>query len=237
MSQAADIPAHRSSPDVSRGVFETLLVRHGRPVELDAHLERLGASVEALYGARVPAGAEALVRDRARGLRLGRLRLTVAPTGGGQLGADTRVANVADEVVFPDREVALAPAVVEGGLGPHKWADRDLLERLEADAGDAVPLLVDGDGSVLEASRANVFAVEGGAVLTPPADGRILPGVTRARVIALAGAREEPLTLDRLLAAGEVFLTGAVRGVEPVRDGAVTRRVAAALQRHWETDR
>jgi para-aminobenzoate synthetase/4-amino-4-deoxychorismate lyase len=95
---------------------------------------------------------------------------------------------------------------------------------------------VDEDGSVLEASRANVFVVENGSVVTPPADGRLLPGVTRARVVELAGVREEPIDLDRLHAADEVFLTGSVRGVEPVagRDGPVTRLVAGRLRRHWE---
>jgi branched-subunit amino acid aminotransferase/4-amino-4-deoxychorismate lyase len=46
--------------------------------------------------------------------------------------------------------------------------------------------------------------------------------VTRARVLAAVAAREESLPLARLLAAAEVFVTGALRGVEPVTgcDGA-----------------
>jgi para-aminobenzoate synthetase/4-amino-4-deoxychorismate lyase len=110
-----------------------------------------------------------------------------------------------------------------------------------------VPLLVDKGDEVLEASRANVFAVEGETLLTPPADGRILPGVTRARAIEAAAAlgidvREEPLTRERLRRAGEAFLTGSIRGVEPVGsiDGAGLRppgdaasSLAAELRRAW----
>jgi para-aminobenzoate synthetase/4-amino-4-deoxychorismate lyase len=84
-------------------------------------------------------------------------------------------------------------------------------------------------------------------VVTPPADGRLLPGVTRAQAIEVARAlglevREEPVSLDELARADEVFLTGAVRGVEPVRrctglaewdSGEVTGRVAAELRRVW----
>ena len=80
---------------------------------------------------------------------------------------------------------------------------------------------MDEDGAVLEASRANLFAVRDGALLTPPLDGRILPGITRGRVIEAAessgvAVREESLSREDLLAADEVLLTGSVRGIEPV---------------------
>jgi para-aminobenzoate synthetase/4-amino-4-deoxychorismate lyase len=95
---------------------------------------------------------------------------------------------------------------------------------------------------VLEGSRANVFAREGDALVTPPADGRILPGVTRGRVLEIARAegakvREEALSLERLRAADEVFLSGSVRGIEPVRRGAMTEALAGALARAWEGGR
>jgi len=100
---------------------------------------------------------------------------------------------------------------------------------------------------VLEASRASVFAVIEGVPVTPPADGRILPGVTRARVLALAerlglAPAERELRMDELIAADEVFLVGSVRGVEPAREldgtelGAadeVSRALAAELRRGW----
>jgi branched-subunit amino acid aminotransferase/4-amino-4-deoxychorismate lyase len=140
--------------------------------------------------------------------------------------------------------------VVEGGIGAHKWADRSLLAAAEAELAPRVPLLRDGDGTVLEASRGNVFAVCDGVLVTPAADGRILPGVTRRRVLELATGlglrvREEALPFERLAEAAEVFLTGAVRGIEPVRgcDGVfagsaprVTPRLAAALRRRWEDE-
>lgn len=65
----------------------------------------------------------------------------------------------------------------------------------------AVPLLVDLDGALLEAAWANLLLVTAdGALVTPPLDGRILPGVTRARTLERARAldlavRERPCTL------------------------------------------
>lgn len=225
-------------------MFETLQVRDGRPVELDAHMERLRSSLAAVYDAPVPPGTELMVLEQARGVALGRMRLTVAPGNGGVAAAVT-LAEVDPENVFPTfaRGVSLTGLLLPGGMGGHKWADRAIVEPLES--GGSVPLILDDDESVLEASRANVFIVEEGSIVTPPADGRLLPGVTRRRVIELVPVREEHVSLVRLLAADEVFLTGSVRGVEPVRDydgtrqwsqGELTGAVSDHLRRRWEDE-
>jgi len=138
--------------------------------------------------------------------------------------------------------------VLEEGLGAFKWADRSLLDQAQARLPDhTLPLIVDAGGAVLEASRANLFAVRDGALFTPPLDGRILAGVTRGRVLEIAAgaaieAHESVLDRDDLLAAEEVFLTGSVRGIEPVAslDGEtlpggrpLTEQLAAELRRAW----
>jgi para-aminobenzoate synthetase/4-amino-4-deoxychorismate lyase len=231
-------------------VFETLLVHGGRPLELDAHLARLDASVRAVFGAPAPPAARALVLDRARDAGLARLRLTVAPDAGGEPAAEVAVVPIDAALVLPgwERALELAPLVVEDGIGAHKWADRRLLAAAERELAPRVPLLLDADGTVLEASRGNLFAVYAGVLVTPPADGRILPGVTRRRVLDLAAGlgipvREEPVPFERLGDAAEVFLTGAVRGIEPVRacDGAfagseplITPQLSDALRQCWE---
>lgn len=235
--------------DMSAGVFETLLVRTGRPVELDAHLARIDASLRALIGRPLPEAALELVLDHAAGIELGRLRLDAAAGVDGQPACSVRVAPVEEGMVFPAwrRAVRLRRLVVPGGLGPHKWADRRRVEAAEADR-RTVPLVVDSDGAVLEASRGSMFLVREGVLVTPPLDGRILPGVTRRRVLELAveagvAVREAPVTAADLDTASEVFLTGAVRGVEPVRDydggtrwseGPMTTLIAARLRRLWE---
>jgi para-aminobenzoate synthetase / 4-amino-4-deoxychorismate lyase len=227
-----------------------MLVVDGQPIELDAHLERMAASLAALFGSKTPSRAGDLVLDRAKGVSLGRLRLTVAPNVDGGLGAEVATAEVEPALVFPspERSVALNSHVLDGGLGAHKWVDRRFLEAAEAGApAGSVALLVDGDGAVLEASRANVFLVLAGTLLTPPIDGRILPGIARRRAIEIAkeegiAVREEAVALGRLVEADEVFLTGSVRGVEPVASidgvdiipgGKVSAQIAAGLKRRW----
>jgi branched-subunit amino acid aminotransferase/4-amino-4-deoxychorismate lyase len=235
--------------DPKAGVFETMLVAGGHPVELDAHLARLAASLETLFGEEIPSGTGESVRERADGIELGRLRLTVAPGSDGKLMAEAVAAEVDPALIFPAREraVGLRSLVVEGGLGAHKWADRALLEREEVKEPGAVPLLLDRDETVLEASRGHVFVARDGGLATPPTDDRILPGIARGRAIEVAGeegidVREVELRLDDLLQADEVFLTGSVRGVEPVRSmdeaelspaGELSERIAARLRRRW----
>jgi para-aminobenzoate synthetase/4-amino-4-deoxychorismate lyase len=237
-------------PDQSIGIFETLLIVEGLPVELDGHLRRLEASARELFDGETPRGARELVLDRAAGIPLGRLRLTVTPEAKGALGLEVATAAVDPKSVFPSWElaVALRPFVVQGGLGAHKWADREGLAWTESTESDgSLPLVLDAGREVLEASRANVFAVDGDVLITPATDGRILPGVARARAIDAARSlgfevRETALTLEQLTAVGEAFLTGSVRGIEPVRSvgnaplrapGATVSALASELKRLW----
>jgi len=130
------------------------------------------------------------------------------------------------------RAVALEPLVVPGGLGAHKWRDRRLLDIATRYRGttfghEPAPLLVDTDGTVLEAAWGNVWILEDDALITPLADGRILPGVTRALLLELAPSlglhpREEPISLHRLEAAPITFATSAIRLAVPVAVGGGT---------------
>jgi para-aminobenzoate synthetase/4-amino-4-deoxychorismate lyase len=241
----------RHPPDPRRGVFETLLVVAGKPVELDSHLARLRRSLEDLYRAELPSGAREEARAAAAAEELGRLRLTATPAQptrppGPDATVELRIeaTPVDPDLIFAlERGALLETTDLPGGLGPNKWADRSGLNPLPDGSG---PLIADG-AELLEAGWANLFAVRGGIVRTPPADGRILPGLARAAILELApdlgyAAREEPLRRDDLLDAEEVFLTNSIRGVEGARSldgdplagtGSVSRRLAAALARRW----
>jgi para-aminobenzoate synthetase/4-amino-4-deoxychorismate lyase len=239
---------HPLQPDPALGVFSTMLVVEGRPVELDPHLAQLRASVHAVFGAALPPWAAESVAEGADELELGRVRLSFAVAPGGEPRLEVLARPIERAIVLPDDALDLRSATVADWSGAHKWVDRRLLDQLDAAAAPAGALLVERDGRVLETTRANVFALgEDGVLRTPPLDGAILPGVTRAQAIAIAEeagvpVREELLRLDALRTAREVFATGSIRGVEPVGSldgvpmggrGGVTNVVADALRRRW----
>lgn len=80
---------------------------------------------------------------------------------------------------------------------------------------------------VEEVGTSNVFFKIGDTVVTPPLDGTILPGITRASVIALLQAMgiplvERPITLAELFEAGdtlqEAFTTGTAAIIKPIKE-------------------
>ena len=138
---------------------------------------------------------------------------------------------------------AVGPSIVPIRLAVERWqaspplVGHKTLARLPWDlarnrakrsgAGDV--LLVDDLERVLETAVANVWVLRSGAVRTPPAPARCLPGVMRGwlmdRLLGL-GLRVEVRDVDlaELAEADEVWLSNAVVGV---------RRVAEAAGRSW----
>ena len=226
------------------GLFETIRVLSGRPLFVAEHLRRLHqglALLELDAPAELGPGAlphllnELVARN---GYSAGaKLRLTVWRRGGEgsyrpasrradfllegaelllgayTLGRDQRLVLCRDVVVQP---WALAGVKTLSAL-PYVHAAQ-VAQRAGAD--DA--LLLSSDGQVAEAGRANIFAVSGGRILTPPLRTGCLDGVLRRVLLAHAPSRqlplaEGPLTLEDLRAAEALFTTNVVSGILPVR--------------------
>jgi para-aminobenzoate synthetase / 4-amino-4-deoxychorismate lyase len=234
--------------DPSLGVYETLLVRDAAMQALGAHLVRLRGSIASLYGLEPPGDLETRIRERAAALGPGEHRLRV----------DVRPGQAALDVTFqtgplpPRPELfRLRPLTLAGGCGAHKFADRGPLTGTSSASGGPVALLVEPDpgATVLEAGWANVWLVDKDRLITPPLDGRILPGITRARVLAQAGSlglavSERPIMLEQARV-GHPMLTSSLQlaaaaafedGPEPGQDAVATiaRIRHALLDTDWE---
>jgi len=109
-------------------------------------------------------------------------------------------------------------------------------------------LLLDERGEVSECTSANVFAVFGNRVATPPLTSGCLPGVTRELLLEVIHAPnievvEQRITLDDLESADGLFITSSTRDLLGVREveGLSIRseeRVRPALEKaftEWES--
>ena len=219
------------------GIFETLRVYAGRPFAWQRHMERLVLSAAEL-GFPVPASPTALREGMdallaAQGLADAVVRLTI--TRGVAGGRPTRAgawieAEPLGGRLWAGTRKGAGSAMVShlpfepGWIGRHKTTSRlalDLAREEARAAGVDEALLVSPDAKVLEGAASNVFIVRDDEVLTPPLSLPVLPGVTRAIVLALCKDlgvrhRELPVSPEHLRSAGEVFLTNSVQEVLPL---------------------
>ncbi len=93
-------------------------------------------------------------------------------------------------------------------------------EARAAGAGEA--WFIGEDGLVTEGASSNAWIVtKDGELVTRPADGHILKGITRTVAMEIAAREnltlsERPFTIDEALTAREAFITSATAGVMPV---------------------
>lgn len=98
----------------------------------------------------------------------------------------------------------------------------NVMAKKAAERARAYEAVMHRDGFVTEGSSSNLFLVEEGSLITPPATNYILNGITRQTVIQDIAPelgleiREQSISLDRLFRAEEVFLTGTTTEIMPV---------------------
>jgi branched-subunit amino acid aminotransferase/4-amino-4-deoxychorismate lyase len=192
---------------VTPAVFETMLVEDGRVRLLERHLDRL----------RRAGVGEPLVDE----VRAAALEAAAGAAGPVVVRIDVAGGAIAVRPREPRPASPVSGVLVEGYDPADRSREQKRAERAWADAAETAAggeaLLVSADGLVGETTRANVFAILGGAVVTPPLAG-ILPGVTRSFALERTGAVERPLKLADLRVADAAFLTTAGRGIVLLAD-------------------
>ncbi len=235
------------------GLFETLRIEDRRPHFLASHIQRMreGASELRLLA---PPSLEEARRDLSRlleGTGEDTLRVRAHLLGRADGGSDVLyVGEPVSPLILPAEPVTLgvaAPrfngALALPGLKTMNYLVNRLAEREGRDRGFDEVVFTLPDGTVTEGTRSTVILVKDGLLRTPPLDLPILPGVTRATVLELAArlgheVAETRFGIDVFMEADEIFLTGSVSGIRPVRrvldrdldpaPGPVTRAVARA---------
>lgn len=238
------------------GVYESLQVVNHFPFELQAHLGRLAHSAQVIDLA-LPAPLDTIsawIRDvvAAEQAPSATVRLfVVGPDNGGEACAFIWTQPPASYPQGYYREGA--PVITFEGRRylPQAKSLNTLASFLAQRRARAVGVheaLLYHAGRLTEGSNSNLFAVIGGALVTPPAD-EVLSGVTRDIVLRLARqdgmvVKEEPLLLDELYRWEECFITSTSRHVMPVNivdgrqigsgaPGPVTRRASSLLETYF----
>ncbi|MBI5687245.1 MAG: D-amino acid aminotransferase [Verrucomicrobia bacterium] len=221
------------------GIYEVLRTYHGQLHAVEPHMRRLFRSLDAieLKHAFTAAGLEQIIREAVQRAGFDDSLVYLQITRGATKRTKEFPIDVPPTLVITVRKLELPPAAVrEKGVAIQaaddiRWQRCDIKtvcllpnvlasQRARA-AGCFEALFVEKDGTVNECASANIFIVASGVVATPPLSARILGGITRDEVVALAHKNGVPMqerrvTLDELLAADEVFMTGTTVEVLPV---------------------
>ncbi len=242
------------------GVYEVIRAYGGRLFAAPDHLARLGRSAT---GIELPLPFEearfgAIAEDLLARAGLTDAEVYIQVTRGAArrnhlFPADTPPSVLVWVQAMRPSDPALKDAGVQVVTLPdERWARCNLktisllanvLAKEQARRLGAYEALLVREGIVTEGTSCNVFLVVDDKLVTPRADHRILPGITRERLIGAAAAcgivceaRDVPFVeLER---ASETFLTSTMMEIMPVaglngRDlggpGPITRRLAAAF--------
>lgn len=236
------------------GVFRTLIVRAGRPLNWARHY-RLLARDCGMVGIAPP--AEAVVLDEIRRLAPGDATAKVIVTRGSSGRGYAYAEDLAPtRIVVAYASLPVAPEPARDGIVARRCdlvlgeqprlAGVKSLNRLEnvlaraewRDPAIREGFICDAAGRLIEGTMSNVFVVKAGTVATPGLARCGVTGAQRERVRDLLAAEgvacvERDLPFDELAAADEIFITNSVIGIWPVvrlgawvrPPGPVTRRV------------
>ena len=221
----ATLPATDRALTHGLGLYETLKLVDGVPVFFEEHVDRLVQGIAALGLEKHidrPELAEQICRvSEANDVRDGACRLLV--TAGAPEGAPSLLVQT-DQRTFPQRPLRVITyrgVRVSAQYKAMTVMQSYLAQQAAKAAGVDDALLVDGEGQIFEGATSNVFLVRAGGLITPPAEGDILPGVLRAKVEALASADGIPVVeawvrVADLRPDDGMLLTSSVRGIAPV---------------------
>lgn len=239
------------------GIFSTLRVTRGVLFAYERHFARMQKDAAAMH---VPFPSDPdFIRQRlmrlilANGIEEASLRVVVVRNKGGMwqgpviqrdfdlIAFTTDVNNWGKGVRLGIVPHARHSDYIFSGAKINSWAQNlTWYEEAHQRGLDEVVLLNEKD-EVCECTSANIFAVSGNRVWTPPLSSGCLPGVTRDIILSelrVAGIEtaENTLLLNDLEAADEVFITSTTRNLLPVLEieGLAMRQHGGTVRRALE---
>ncbi|MBT5890909.1 MAG: D-amino acid aminotransferase [Chromatiales bacterium] len=218
-------------------VYEVIPVFRSKAVLLDNHLIRLDNSLQELRIRNPHSKAEwiSIIDTLILKNGGGDIGIYLQVSRGAEEGRDHFYPpNITPTVFAMATPIVASPKDTSGisviTLEDNRWLRCDIkstsllaniMVRQQArDAGADDAILIK-DGVLTEAGSASVLTVESDTVITRPNSNQLLPGTTRAMVLELAAkagikCQDEIISEERLLAADEICLLSATKGIVPV---------------------
>lgn len=222
------------------GVFESIRIMNGIPINLDNHIKRMLEGAKAIK-LRIPVYfSTSFFEERIHELcklssisEGGRCRISLDRVSGGAYKPDSNDAVFFIEVYpYESNNFELNAKGLEIDQFTDIKKQKNCLSTYKTKSGliyvmaavNAVEknlddvLIVNDKGSILESSSCNLFVVSNGVLYTPGIDEGCLAGTMRMQIINLAVANgvkvyECTILPQNLLAADELFFTNAIRGI------------------------
>mgnify|MGYP000663104306 FL=1 len=250
------------------GVFESIRIINGRPLNLENHILRLLAGARAIH--MRPSASYTTPFFEAKIIELcaqsginegGRCRLSLDRISGGAYLPEANEAIYYIEVLpYEVNHFELNARGLELDIYQEIKLHKNPLSNFKTKMGlpyvmaalyakskdlDDV-FLTDYRGQILETSSCNFFIISNAVLYTPSLEEGCLAGTMRMQVINLALANgikvyESPILPQHLLAADEIFLTNAIRGINWVGgyrtkryQNNISRKLVVLLNAYWE---
>jgi branched-chain amino acid aminotransferase len=216
---------------VGDGVFETVRTVRREPFAITRHLRRLRTSAAGIgleldrTDAELRSALHATIEAHSGGEL--RVRLTVTggpgPAGSGRGGAPPTtlvVAGPLDPVAASTRVVSVPwprnERAALAGLKTTSYAENVVALAAAKDEGATEALFANTAGDLCEGTGSNIVVAAEGVLLTPPLSSGCLAGITRELLLEVVDVIEQPLPMDVLDRADEVFLTSSTRDLQAV---------------------
>ncbi len=226
------------------GIFDTMRSYNGKIFRFEDHLERLNKNAYAL-GIEWKMGAMELKNLILKALKKNRLedayiRVTIS-RGSARIGpSPLRGADPCLTIIvrppklypgnFYNKGVKiwigstrrLSPFALDGKIKSINYLNSVMAREEAVRKGVFEAILLSEEGYVTEGAASNIFIVDDGMLITPPAFLGVLEGITRKVVLEIAGrlgirAEAVPFTSHDIYTADECFLTSTGMEVMPVR--------------------
>ena len=218
------------------GVFDTALAVQGRIAFESAHVDRLVTAAATLGFPADPDAIARAMRELAETLPLAAIRTTLT-RGSGPRGlappkepapflfasaAPARASLFFAPLRLHRTEIARNETSPVSRLKTLGYLDAVLAARAAVAAGFDEALFLNTRGRVACAGTGNIFGIFGDALVTPPAEEGVLPGIVRAEILSKIApglglaVDERPLRPDELERAQAVFVTNSLRLLAPV---------------------